>query len=72
MQVGNETPAEMPKPLYVGQRVMARHPITRHLHDGDVLTVAPNCYRWPRIYGLLVDLPLQPAAACRSEIQPQI
>lgn len=42
---GNETPAEMPKPLHVGQRVTARHPITRHLHDGDVLTVAPNCYR---------------------------
>jgi hypothetical protein len=42
---GNETPAEMPKPLHVGQRVTARHPVTRHLHDGDVLTVAPNCYR---------------------------
>ena len=45
MGYGNETPAEMPKPLHVGQRVTARHPVTRHLHDGDVLTVAPNCYR---------------------------
>jgi len=29
----------------VSQRVTARHPVTRQLHDGDVLTVAPSCYR---------------------------
>lgn len=31
-----------PPPL---QRVVARHPSTRQLHDGSVLTVAHNCYR---------------------------
>lgn len=35
----------MPRPLGVGQRVVARHPSTRALHDGSVLTVAHNCYR---------------------------
>ncbi len=42
---GNETPAEMPRPLTVGQRVTARHPLTRQIHDGDVLTVAADTYR---------------------------
>lgn len=27
------------------QRVVARHPTTRQLHDGQVLTAAHNCYR---------------------------
>lgn len=35
----------LPRPLGVGQRVVARHPSTRQLHDGSVLTVAHNCYR---------------------------
>lgn len=42
---GNETPADMPRPLTVGQRVTGRHPLTRQIHDGTVLTVAPNAYR---------------------------
>ena len=37
--------ANLPRQLAVGQRVAARHPLTRTLHDGSVLTVAPNCYR---------------------------
>lgn len=28
------------------QRVVARHPTTRQLHDGQVLTAAHNCYRY--------------------------
>ncbi|KAL6778067.1 hypothetical protein ACKKBG_A16795 [Auxenochlorella protothecoides x Auxenochlorella symbiontica] len=35
----------MPRALGVGQRVTARHPATRQLHDGAVLTVAPTCVR---------------------------
>jgi len=35
----------LPRPLTVGQRVAARHPATRQLHDGSVLTVAHNTYR---------------------------
>lgn len=35
----------LPRPLGVGQRVVARHPVSRQLHDGSVLTVASNCYR---------------------------
>lgn len=42
---GSELPAEYPPQLQVGQKVVARHPVTRHLHDGDVLTVTPNSYR---------------------------
>ena len=34
----------LPRPLGVGQRVVARHPATRQLHDGSVLTAAHNCY----------------------------
>ena len=40
-----EVPSEVPRQLSVSQRVTARHPVTRQLHDGDVLTIAPNCYR---------------------------
>ncbi|KAK9868217.1 hypothetical protein WJX84_002502 [Apatococcus fuscideae] len=43
--LGNETPADLPKPLWVGQAVTARHPITRQIHEGSVLTVNPNHYR---------------------------
>ncbi|KAK7269336.1 hypothetical protein RIF29_22061 [Crotalaria pallida] len=32
-------PTDLPKPLYVGQRVIALHPKTREIHDGSVLTV---------------------------------
>ncbi|KAI3433426.1 hypothetical protein D9Q98_003241 [Chlorella vulgaris] len=35
----------LPLPLGVGQRVAARHPATRQLHDGSVLTVANSYYR---------------------------
>ncbi|KAK9835338.1 hypothetical protein WJX81_003256 [Elliptochloris bilobata] len=42
---GREVPPDYPRQLQVSQRVTARHPVTRQLHDGDVLTVAPSCYR---------------------------
>lgn len=32
-------PRDLPRPLSVGQRVIAIHPKTRELHDGSVLTV---------------------------------
>lgn len=32
-------PADLARPLYVGQRVIAIHPKTREIHDGSVLTV---------------------------------
>ncbi|XP_055813381.1 protein ALWAYS EARLY 3-like isoform X2 [Solanum dulcamara] len=32
-------PTDLAKPLSVGQRVIAIHPITREIHDGSVLTV---------------------------------
>lgn len=40
-----ELPLEYPPQLQVGQKVVARHPVTRQLHDGDVLTVTANSYR---------------------------
>ncbi len=40
-----DIPAALPRQLTVSQRVTARHPVTRQLHDGDVLTIAPDCYR---------------------------
>lgn len=43
--LGNETPADLPKPLWVGQAITARHPITRQIHEGSILTVNPNHYR---------------------------
>lgn len=43
----------LPRPLGVGQPVVARHPSTRQLHDGNVLTVAHNCYRWAKALLLL-------------------
>ncbi len=47
-EVGNngDVPAELPRQLTVSQRVTARLPVTRQLHDGDILTVAPDCYRY--------------------------
>ncbi|BDA45560.1 probable protein lin-9 homolog at C-terminar half [Coccomyxa sp. Obi] len=41
----SEVPPEFPRQLTVSQRVTARHPVTRQLHDGDILTIAPDCYR---------------------------
>ena len=43
--VGMEVPPELPRPLRVGQEVTARHPLTRQLHDGVILTVKGNKYR---------------------------
>ncbi|KAF8062087.1 UBE2T [Scenedesmus sp. PABB004] len=43
--VGNEVPPDMPRPLRVGQGVVARHPATRSLHDGIILTIKPRQYR---------------------------
>ena len=40
-----DIPAALPRQLTVSQRVTARHPVTRQLHDGDILTIAPDCYR---------------------------
>ena len=48
-----DVPAALPRQLTVSQRVTARHPVTRQLHDGDVLTIAPDCYRSAPTYGLL-------------------
>ncbi|KAK9790519.1 hypothetical protein WJX73_007410 [Symbiochloris irregularis] len=42
---GNEVPPDVPRPLQVGQRVTARHPVTRQLHDGDILTTGHSLYR---------------------------
>ncbi|MEW5313720.1 MAG: hypothetical protein WDW38_005261 [Sanguina aurantia] len=42
---GAEVPAELPRPLRVGQEVTARHPGTRQLHDGQVLTAKGGRYR---------------------------
>ena len=35
-------PTDLARPLAVGQRVIACHPRTRELHDGNVLTVDHN------------------------------
>ena len=35
-------PADLARPLSVGQRVIAIHPKTREIHDGSVLTVDHN------------------------------
>jgi hypothetical protein len=43
--VGNEVPTDLPRPLRVGQQVVARHPATRGLHDGIILTIKANKYR---------------------------
>ncbi len=42
---GAQIPDDLPRQLRVGQRVTARHPVTRQIHDGDVLTTAPKYYR---------------------------
>ena len=59
----SEVPADFPRQLTVSQRVTARHPVTRQLHDGDVLTIAPDCYRclfwfWPFLLTLSLSLDL--------------
>lgn len=43
--VGGEVPTDMPRPLRVGQSVVARHPGTRMAADGIVLTIKPSKYR---------------------------
>lgn len=43
--VGGEVPTDMPRPLRVGQPVVARHPGTRTAADGIVLTIKPSKYR---------------------------
>jgi DIRP len=43
---GMEVPPEVPRPLRVGQEVTARHPVTRQIHDGVILTVKGSKYRW--------------------------
>lgn len=40
-----DLPPELPKPLAVGQEVTARHPATRQLHDGTILTCTGSKYR---------------------------
>ena len=42
---GAQIPSDLPRQLQVGQRVTARHPVTRQIHDGDILTTAPKYYR---------------------------
>lgn len=43
--VGGDVPTDMPRPLRVGQSVVARHPATRMAADGIVLTIKPSKYR---------------------------
>ncbi|WIA17880.1 hypothetical protein OEZ85_009380 [Tetradesmus obliquus] len=43
--LGMEVPPELPRPLKVAQAVVARHPGTRSLHDGIVLTIKSSKYR---------------------------
>jgi hypothetical protein len=43
--LGMEVPAELPRPLKVAQAVVARHPGTRSLHDGIILTIKSSKYR---------------------------
>jgi hypothetical protein len=38
-------PTDLPRPLAVGQWVIACHPRTRELHNGNVLTVDNNRYQ---------------------------
>ena len=35
-------PTDLARPLSVGQRVIACHPMTREIHDGNILTVDCN------------------------------
>ncbi|KAL6759056.1 hypothetical protein V8C86DRAFT_2583961 [Haematococcus lacustris] len=43
--LGAEVPPDVPRPLTVGQQVVARHPVTRQLHDGVILTIKGSKYR---------------------------
>ncbi|GIL51183.1 hypothetical protein Vafri_7252 [Volvox africanus] len=43
--LGMEVPHELPRQLRVGQEVTARHPHTRQLYDGVILTVKGSKYR---------------------------
>jgi hypothetical protein len=40
-----DVPPELPRPLKVAQAVVARHPGTRSLHDGIILTIKSSKYR---------------------------
>ncbi|KAI8476314.1 MAG: hypothetical protein J3K34DRAFT_516727 [Monoraphidium minutum] len=42
---GGALPPHMPRPLRVGQAVVSRHPVTRRLADGIILTMQPSRYR---------------------------
>jgi hypothetical protein len=42
---GAPLPSDAPRPLKVGQAVTARHPVTRRLADGIILTMQPSRYR---------------------------
>ncbi len=44
-QMDPEIAATLPKQVAVGQKVVARHPLTRQLHDGTVLTAGFDNYR---------------------------
>ena len=43
---GKPLPPDVPRQLAVGQRVTARHPETRTIHEGRVLTVELHAYRY--------------------------
>ncbi|KAG2443833.1 hypothetical protein HXX76_002176 [Chlamydomonas incerta] len=43
--MGLELPAELPRPLRVGQEVAARHPTSRQVHEGVILTAKHNKYK---------------------------
>jgi hypothetical protein len=43
--VGSDVPTGLPRPLRVGQAVVARHPAVRAAADGIVLTIKPTKYR---------------------------
>jgi hypothetical protein len=43
--LGADVPPELPRPLRVGQEVVASHPVTRQLHDGLILTIKKDNYR---------------------------
>lgn len=43
--IGEGLPTDLARPLSVGQRVIAIHPKTREIHDGNVLIVDHSRYR---------------------------
>lgn len=46
-----DCPPDVPRPLRVGQQVTARHPLTRQLHDGTILTTKGSKYRYVKCAG---------------------